>query len=52
MSIDGKELPSVAAGDVLSIDIDMLSSVDFIIVYSNFFIFYFLFLILFLFLFF
>ena len=28
MSIDGKELPSVAAGNVLSIDIDMLSSVD------------------------
>ncbi|KAF3508194.1 hypothetical protein F2Q69_00005769 [Brassica cretica] len=28
VSIDGKELPSVAAGDVLSIDIDMLSSVD------------------------
>ena len=28
MSIDGKKLPSVVAGDVQSIDIDMLSSVD------------------------
>ena len=37
MSIDGKELPSVGAGDVLSIDIDMLSSVDFMIVYSDFY---------------
>ena len=28
MLIDGEELPSVAAGNVLSSDIDMLSSVD------------------------
>ena len=35
--IDGKELPSVAEDDVLSTDIDILSSVDFIIAYSDLF---------------